>query len=258
MDVNAYLDRIGYNGATTPTLSVLRALHLAHLKAVPFENLDIHLGRPIGLNPERLFEKIVASKRGGFCYELNGLFAQLLRALGYDVTLLSARVAGKEQKLGPEFDHLTLRVDMDGAWLADVGFGDCFLEPLRLQDGYQSMQAGVGYRLLSHNGEWALMRRKQDDAEWQLQYVFTLIPRKLQDFAEMCVWHQTSPNSHFTRTTVCTRVTEYGRITLSGDRLIITERGTRTERQIGADERRRVLLNDFGIEEKVSELTVRA
>ncbi len=232
-------------------------MHVAHLKAVPFENLDIQLGRPIGLDQERLFEKIVARRRGGFCYELNGLFAQLLRSLGYDVTLLSARVAGKEQKLGPEFDHLALLVDVEGPWLADVGFGDCFLEPLRLQDGYESVQAGVGYQLLSHDGDWALMRRKQKDAEWQLQYVFTLIPRKLQDFAEMCVWHQTSPDSHFTRTTVCTRVTEFGRITLSDDRLIVTERGTRTERQVAADERRRVLLNDFGIEEKGTEQVMR-
>src|SRR5258706_4705129 len=126
LDVRAYLDRIGQRGPTPANETTLRSLHLAHLRTVPFENLDIHLGRDIVLDETRLFDKIVRQKRGGFCYELNGLFAELLGELGFRVTLLSARVVNDGQ-VGPEFDHLALRVDLDRPWLCDVGFGDSFL-----------------------------------------------------------------------------------------------------------------------------------
>lgn len=257
MDIKAYLRRIGYDGSREPSLNTLRALHVAHLRTVPFENLDIRWGRSIVLDHDLLFDKIVSRHRGGFCYELNGLFAALLRQLGFNVTLLSARVAGKEQRLGPEFDHLTLLVDLDGPWVADVGFGDCFLEPLRLQDGYEDTQQEVKYRLEHRqNGLWAVMCCKVQEPDWQLQYVFTLVPRSLADFSEMCVWQQKSPDSHFTRTTVCTRVTEQGRITLSESRLIVTENGIRTEREIGANEIGDVLRKSFGITEDGRELAV--
>src|SRR5690349_18713825 len=91
LDVSAYLTRISYDGPVEPTLPVLHGLHLAHLRSVPFENLDIHLGRPISLAEEQLFAKVVGQRRGGFCYELNGLFAALLREIGYEVTLLAAQ-----------------------------------------------------------------------------------------------------------------------------------------------------------------------
>src|SRR4051812_2868960 len=110
MDVQAYLRRINYRGELAPTAATLRELHRAHLLAVPFENLDIHLGRPILLDEQALFDKIVAHRRGGFCYELNGLFALLLRDLGFEVTLLAAGVARADGGFGPEFDHLTLLV----------------------------------------------------------------------------------------------------------------------------------------------------
>src|SRR5689334_17036776 len=108
LDIPTYLQRIAYRGSLQPTAATLRALHQAHMLAVPFENLDIHLGRPLLLDRPALFEKIVARRRGGFCYELNGLFAALLQALGFDVTMLSARVARTQGGFGPEFDHLTL------------------------------------------------------------------------------------------------------------------------------------------------------
>ncbi|PYX42331.1 MAG: acetyltransferase, partial [Acidobacteria bacterium] len=128
LDSKAYLARINYTGPTTPTAETLRALHLAHLYAVPFENLDIALKRPITCDQQRFLHKIVELHRGGFCYELNGAFAALLRELGFPTTLLSARVAREDGSASPEFDHMTLRVDLDEPWLADVGFGDSFLE----------------------------------------------------------------------------------------------------------------------------------
>src|SRR3954469_4622706 len=110
MDLQAYLRRINYPGNQAPTAAILCELHRAHLLAVPFENLDIHLGRAISLNQDALFNKIVTRRRGGFCYELNGLFALLLRGLGFEVTLLAAGVARADGGFGPEFDHMTLHV----------------------------------------------------------------------------------------------------------------------------------------------------
>src|SRR5437899_12603299 len=149
MDVQAYLRRILCQGSLTPDIDLLRSLHRAHLFTVPFENLDIHLGREIVCDESRILRKIVSERRGGFCYELNGGFAALLRALGFRVTLLSCRVARQDGSYGPEFDHLTLRVDLEEPWLADVGFGEGFLEPLRLESRLQHEQSGRVYRLTS-------------------------------------------------------------------------------------------------------------
>jgi len=97
-------------------------LHLAHLLSAPFENLSIHWHEPIVLTDEALFQKIVLRQRGGFCYELNGLFASLLRTLGFQVEMLSAGVMNKRGEFGPEFDHMTLMVTLAERWLVDVGF----------------------------------------------------------------------------------------------------------------------------------------
>src|SRR5215470_1616306 len=137
LDPHDYLERIHCHSlevgsrAGPPSLPLLRRLHAAHMLAVPFENLSIHVGEPISLGVDALYDKIVRRRRGGFCYELNGLFAWLLRHLGFTVTLLSARVAQPDGGFTPEFDHLALVVpDIDGAdWLADVGFGDSFHRP---------------------------------------------------------------------------------------------------------------------------------
>src|SRR5581483_401406 len=152
VDVPSYLARIDYSGPTNPTARTLRALHYAHLVAVPFENLDISLGRKIVTDEDVIVNKIVALHRGGFCYELNGTFAGLLRALGFNVTLLSARVARANGGEGPEFDHLALRVDLDEPWLADVGFGESFVEPLRLEMGIEQTDPAGTFRLVEYDG----------------------------------------------------------------------------------------------------------
>jgi N-hydroxyarylamine O-acetyltransferase len=239
--VEAYLERIGYPGPREPSLETLRALHLAHLYAVPFENLDIHGGRPIVLDRAALFDKIVTRRRGGFCYELNGLFAALLRELGFRVTLLSAEVAHETGGYSPEFDHLTLRVDLEEPWLADVGFGDSFRVPQRLDGG------GSDYRVIQEGGYRVLQRL---DAEWRPQYRFRLEPHLLEDFAERCVYHQTSPKSHFTQNRICTLATPAGRITLSGMRLIVTEGAAKSERALeGEAECAAMLRQSFGVVE---------
>src|SRR6266404_2344713 len=110
MDVHAYLNRINYQGPRTPTAETLRQLQVAHLLTVPFENLSIHGREPIVLEDEALFQKIVNRRRGGFCYEANGLFAALLRALGFEVAMLSAEVANAAGEFSPPFDHMALMV----------------------------------------------------------------------------------------------------------------------------------------------------
>lgn len=234
MNVEAYLQRLGYHRDRTPNAETLRNLHHAHMLAVPFENLDIHWGRPIVLDEKSLYEKIVRRRRGGFCYEANGLFAALLRELGFKVTLLSARVMGGGSP-GPEFDHLTLLVQLEERWLADVGFGDSFREPLRLDDPKEQLQNHGAYRLTRDDEQWTLLARSSDN-EWKPQYVFTLRPHQLADFAGMCHYHQTSPESHFTRKRVCSLATPAGRVTLSDMRLIITQNGERQESVLASQE----------------------
>jgi len=249
LHVPSYLARISYSGETDPTAETLRAIHRSHLLAVPFENLDIALGRKVVVDEDVTVRKIVELRRGGFCYELNGAFAALLRAMGFQVTLLSARVAReKDGGEGPEFDHLTLRVDLEEPWLADVGFGESFLEPLGMKPGIEQIDSTGTYRLTQVD-ERLQLEKADVEGRWRRQYSFTLRSRSLQDFAGMCHYHQTSPESHFTQNRICTRATPNGRITLSEMKLIVTKNGKREERTLSsAAERIQVLQKDFGIE----------
>jgi len=244
LDVPAYLDRIAYNGPVAATAAVLRNLHRAHMLTVPFENLDIKLGRKIICNEDAIVRKIVEQRRGGFCYELNGAFAALLRELGFKVTLLSARVARQDGSNGPEFDHLTLRVDLEEPWLADVGFGDSFLEPLRLKTDIEQPQGRRNFRLVEEEGSLH-MEMAEPSADWKRQYSFTLLPRKLPDFAGMCHYHQTSPQSSFTQKRICSQATPEGRITLTDGQLIITRNGKREESPLPSEEQWRVALKEY-------------
>lgn len=245
--IESYLQRLNYTGPLDPTAETLRALHQAHLLAVPFENLDIHLGRPIIPDEAAFYHKIVERRRGGFCYELNGLFAWLLRQLGFEVALLSARVANGDGSFGPEFDHLTLLVQLEERWLADVGFGDCFREPLRLDEPGEQVQPLGAYRLTTEGTEWVLWELS-GELGWQPQYQFTLHPRRLTDFVEMCRIQQTAPESHFTRQRICSIATPAGRVSLSDQRLIITSNGRREERALVDEVEVQTALADwFGI-----------
>lgn len=256
LDPHAYLERIQCATgddlrSPEPSLLLLRDLHLAHLLAVPFENLSIHYGEPITLGDEALYDKIVRRRRGGFCYELNGLFAWLLRQLGYTVTLLSARVAQADGGFSPEFDHMALLMHhLDGAdWLVDVGFGDSFRQPLRMQpDVEQDGADGRRYRLRfdAPRGSWLM--QQYGESGWEAQYRFTLQPHIMADFADRCHFQQTSPDSHFTQKRVCSLALPEGRITLSDRRLITTLHGARVERELATeDEHRDVLAERFGV-----------
>jgi len=262
MDIAAYFDRIRYTGPVAPRAMTLRALHRHHMLAVPFENLDIGLGREIILDPDRFVKKIVEHRRGGFCYELNGAFASLLTALGFRVELLSIRVADRKGVPSREFDHLALYVETGAArrqnaglgpgvvppgWLVDVGFGDNFMEPLRFENGLEQQDAAGRFRLVHGRERWRLERR-DEASEWQLQYDFRLKPRRLSEFAGMCRHHQTSCESHFTRNRICSLATPNGRITVSGMRLVVRSNGARQEQTLtGEAQVDRVLRHHFGI-----------
>jgi N-hydroxyarylamine O-acetyltransferase len=251
LNVNFYLERIKYRGSLEQTATTLRELQVAHLLTVPFENLSIHASEPIVLNDDALFTKIVAHRRGGFCYECNGLFSALLRSLGFDVTVLSAEVANAEGGFSQPFDHMTLMVSLDQRWLVDVGFGDSFREPLLLDDRSEQEQDDRAYRIVA-DGKYLVLSRG-DKREWKPQYRFTLQPYGYDDFAEMCRYHQTSPQSHFTQQRICSRATDDGgRITLSDMRLITTSMNAeRQERELQNDEEyATVLRENFGVELK--------
>lgn len=247
IDVSAYLARIGYSGPSQPDFETLRSLHRAHMLSVPFENLDISQHRPIVCEEERFVRKVVERRRGGFCYELNGAFAALLRAIGFSVTLLSARVSRRDGSDGPEFDHLALRVGMDEPWLADVGFGDSFLDPLRLTSGIEQEQDVGKFRIQPRGAEDLVMQRYDSNAAWKAQYVFTLTARALSDFAGMCQYHQTSPKSSFTQNTLCSIAIPEGRITLSGNKLIVSRKQEREERTLTEGESEAALREYFGV-----------
>ena len=225
MNVNAYLNRIQSAGPVDTTIATLRQLHYQHLLTVPLENLNIYYGREIVLEPEALFTKIVTQKRGGFCYELNGLFYELLRAIGFSVKRVSGRVYEPGKGFKNEFDHLAIIARINNIdWLVDVGFGRRFSHypiPLILNQ-IQEDSSGC-YMIATHDETYLAIQQQDEAGAWVAAYIFTLVPRELSEFVAMCHYHQTSPASFFTQNKLCTLVTAQGRITLTDDRLKITE-----------------------------------
>jgi len=213
--IDAYLERIGYAGPRDANAETLRALQERHLLSVPFENLDIVWKRPIVVDTQRFLDKIIRQRRGGFCYELNGAFAWLLREIGFEVKLLEARVPTADSGLGPPFDHMALLVN--GEWLADVGFGEFSMHPIPI---------------------------KEFD---NVEYILSPEPHELHEFAPMCDYQQFDPRSSFTKKRVCTIATPDGRITLADTKLIVTKNGQRTETPVAEEDWERVLYETFGI-----------
>ena len=237
---DAYLARIGVARPRLPDLAALRVLQSAHLRTVPFENLAVHLGEPVVLSEGALLDKVVGRRRGGFCYELNGAFAALLTALGYRVALLAARVFDGPVT-GPPLDHLALRVDLDGPWLVDVGFGRFSEQPLRLDEPGDQRDPGGVFRVLEHGEDLDVL------LDGRPQYRLERRPYELADFGPTCWWQTTSPDSHFTRSPTCSRLTEGGRITLSGTRLIRTGQGGREETELTGEQALDAYREHFGL-----------
>ncbi len=256
MDIKKYLQRIGAQGveadAGSParTAETLRFLQRQHLLHVPFENLDIHWKRPIALDTDSFYRKIVGENRGGFCYELNGLFNALLKGLGYETKMVSARVGG-DGNFSPEYDHMAIIVKAgDEEYLADVGFGGFITEPLKLVLDIEQEDKTGTYRIGKYNyegGEYFLVEKK-DGESWSGEYIFTAAARELSQYLGMCNFHQTSPESHFMKNKVCSLMTGTGRKTLTGDKFIETTNGERSETPVTSEDQfNEILKREFNI-----------
>jgi len=231
--LNEYLLRIGVERPGSADAPALGSLHRAHQMTVPFENLSIHMAEPISLSADDLIDKVVVRRRGGFCYELNGAFALLLEALGFQVRRVAARVHG-DGGLGPPFDHLALVVhpaDDSGPWLADVGFGSHATFPLLLESR-QDQRDPAGRFLLADAEDGDVDVLKDGEPQYRLERR----ERVLGDFVPTCWWQQTSPRSHFTQGLICSLLTDNGRVSLSGRTLIRTTGGARTEDRLPTDD----------------------
>ena len=260
MDVPRYLERIRYPGDIRVDYHTLRDLTLAHQYAVPMENFDIHLGIPVRLTVNRFYDKIVERHRGGGCYELNGLFGALLREVGFSVDLLSAQVI-RPHRVGPEFDHLALRVTLDNrAYLVDVGFGDGIREPMEMLAGTEQRFDNRVYRL----GDGAVTSPRQavpgglapgtlrleihQQGEFDKGCLLSLVPRRLDQFEAARHEHPTDPQSWFVCARVATLATPTGRLTLLDNVFKVRENGELTVIRVRNDAHYMAILRDrFGL-----------
>jgi N-hydroxyarylamine O-acetyltransferase len=259
MDVNAYFKRINYKGGTTASLQNLKSLQKAHLLNLPFENLDIHYNIPIRLDIDRIFKKIILNNRGGFCYELNALFFELLSRLGFNAKRISARVYDPDKGFGKEFDHLAIIVKINGKeYLTDVGFGDFSTEPLSLETRMSKElsikddktgtreflttfenksfseentdEAKLFYLKKNENGYFCLFKNEQNNSHPKYKFKTKAYP--FDAFSDMCHYHQSSPESFFTQQKLISILTESGRITLSSSKIKILENNSVKEENI--------------------------
>jgi N-hydroxyarylamine O-acetyltransferase len=196
LDLDAYLARIGVSRPPAPALEGLVALHRAHCAAIPFENLDILLGRPIALEPAALEAKLVRARRGGYCFEQNTLFKAVIEGLGFRTTALAARVRAGTTGIRPR-THMLLRVGLpEGAYVADVGFGaDGLVHPVALVEGAETWVGSTGHRLRREGQSWVLEGNTTGD--WTDLYAFTLEPQYPVDFEMANHFTSTHPRSPF-------------------------------------------------------------
>ena len=247
LDLDAYLERIGYRGPRGASIDSLDALHLAHATSIPFENLDILLGREIRLDLESLQRKLVAGRRGGYCFEQNLLFATALETLGFEVTLLSARVRYGATVVRPRTHMLLLVTFVDSRWIADVGFGgEGLLRPVRLAIDGESPQFTWTYRLVEEARYYVLQTRRA--AGWLDMYAFTLEPYERVDYEVANHYTSTYPTSPFRLMPIAQRPSPEARYILR-DREMTTDTGDRvTIRAVSDEELLDVLRATFGLD----------
>jgi N-hydroxyarylamine O-acetyltransferase len=259
LDLDAYLRRVGHAGDTAPTAQTLAALHRAHLAAIPFENVDVALGRGVAVDLDSVQAKLVARRRGGYCYEHGVLFAAALERLGYDVERMLARVGGEELERPRAPTHMTLRVTTGGErWLADVGFGSGVLEPLPFDDGAPHTQGGWAFALVSTGPRsWALRERR--GGEWIQRYGFDEQQLHAADVVMANHFTSTFERSPFVGRLVVVRRDEESIRSLIDCRLTVERPdGSLDERDVGDDELADLLRGTFGIplnDDEVAQLT---
>lgn len=243
----AYLERIGLSPNAKPDLNTVQA---AHLHSIPFENLDIHLDRPISIRLQDVYRKIVHHRRGGFCYEQNQLFAWVLRALGYEAQLIQAQVYSTEKEAyGPPFDHMAVWVNLsEGPVLADVGFGNASISPIAIKDGATAENEAGRFQIRQLNDHQYLLSQWQDN-QWTPNYRFDDTPRRIEDYTVMAHYHQTSPESPFPKKRLITQAHPDGRrVTLTDQELKVTEDGQKQVTPLDQEQTfEKMLLQHFGM-----------
>lgn len=198
----------------------LKSIQNGSMLSIPFENLDIIGGRRIEIEQEPIYKKLVEGKRGGYCYELNGLLAWYLEATGYDVTKIGARVRNENGTYGPDNDHMILLVRLEQEYIVDAGFGDSAREPLPMA-GQTASDVSGNYRIARTEDNEFHLEREQNEG-WTTQYKFSLTPQSTGDFHEANIYQQTSFDSHFKDRIFCSIATPEGRLTISGRKLVRT------------------------------------
>ena len=243
MNIQAYLNRINFFQTLKADKITLFQLHQAHLYSIPFEDLNIHYNIPIILKEKNLYQKVIEGNRGGFCYELNGLFNELLKAIGFQTTIISAKVINKEGITGPPFDHAALVVDLEKRWLVDVGYGgDSFVFPKELVLEKIQKDVHAYYKFTQYNEkEWLLMH-SEDGENFKGQYIFSFEAQQLVNFKPECDRKQTQPDSHFMQNFICTMATPNGRISIINDQFIVKENGGKQSRIVTNEAERLILL----------------
>ncbi|SNS45720.1 N-hydroxyarylamine O-acetyltransferase [Ekhidna lutea] len=233
IDIEAYLERIGLSHKPA-SLEYLKKLQKAHLLHIPFENLDIHYKNKITLDYQKIFDKVITRRRGGFCYELNGLFYHLLYHLGFDCYIISGQVwSHKKEAFGRPFDHMAIVVKLkDELWLVDVGFGDGQIAPLKITVGELQMDYTQYWKIETDPDENLILRHSSTGSYLENRIKFTLEERELIQFLEMCEYHQSSPDSPFTQKKLATILTQDGRVTLTDRKLKIKSLGETEEKPI--------------------------
>ncbi len=200
MNLHAYLARIAYDGPIRQDLVTLIALHRAHLRAIPYENLDVPLGRPVTIERNAIFEKLVTQKRGGWCYEMNGLFGWALAEMGFKVTRSAGAVMREVRGDDVIGNHLVLKVELEeGDYLADVGFGDGPLDPILVKEG---PFASDGFKFAVSRLEGGWWRLHNHEAGGAASFDFNMKPADERRLAERCFWLQSAPESQFVQNAV--------------------------------------------------------
>ncbi len=224
-DIGSYFKRIQFDLCAKTDLATLRELHKQHVFSIPFENLDIHYGNPISLEPEKLFQKIIINKRGGYCFELNGLFQLLLEHLGFQVYSASARVLFDSEGVPPR-SHRLLIVDLEkDQWLVDVGFGaNGLVEPIPLKVGVEHHQFKATYKL-EPDQELGFIFKAKESQGWVSQYAFSLERHLPIDFVFPNYYHSHCADSMFTKKKICQLRTRQGKKRLIDRKLSISSNG---------------------------------
>lgn len=248
-DLDAYLERINYSGDKNTSEETLRKLHIAHTFNVPFENLDVFYKRPVRLDEASLYRKIVKNRRGGYCFEMNGIFSAALKRIGFKVSNLLARVAIDDRYYTPKTHQVILVETENKRWLADVGFGnDGMIAPLLIEENIDQKQFAHVYRMIKDTTFGYVLQKKEED-KYRSLYAFTLEECYPEDFEMSNHYTATFPESFFIKMRFCTMPTKEGRITLVDNQLKISKNGFTEERPVkNNDEFKRYLGEYFRLD----------